>query len=110
MKTKTVNEVLREAREYITDPARWTIGRLERADGSCCALGAVARFSGCAGYYPNDPEVDSPLYTEAVGVLGEHSRDAKEKFSSDVKVFRTNDQHGHEAVLEMFDRAIEATS
>ena len=93
---------LREARALIEDPERWTTREYARdAEGGAlddgaepaavcwCAVGALDRVTG-----------------EPVDLLHDPAYRLLAKVAS-YEVTRTNDRHGHAAVLRMYDRAIE---
>lgn len=92
-------EVLREARELIADPERWTRGAGARdANGSSvhpraeeavrwCAIGAIDR-------------ADPSIISDALDALHAVTRG---------EVETVNDRGGHKRVLALFDRAIRAT-
>jgi hypothetical protein len=98
-------QVLRRAREIISDPGRWTQGTFARdEDGnSCdprddfacrwCALGAVTKAAVILG-------ADDGIGSGAVDLLYEAQPLAT--------VVAINDIQGHEAILALFDRALEA--
>lgn len=98
--------VLRDARELISDPKRWTKGYEARdrrgdtvwagdKDAVCwCALGAVARATGRASI--------SGIWSEAAT----HALDLIAFKTRSVGPAALNDRYGHEAVLAMFDAAI----
>ena len=95
-------EVLIKARELISDPNNWTAHAYARdakgerveinSPAACkfCALGAVQRVIG----RPHDPS----LSRKAWNALHEQT--------SDYSVASVNDNEGHAAVMEMFDKAI----
>jgi hypothetical protein len=97
----SVTEVLRSARELITDRKNWTQGhfvRVREDGGECfCAEGAIDRVLYLADVETNWREFYRPLRT----VIGSpyHS------------IVLWNDQDGrtHEEVLAAFDKAIELT-
>lgn len=94
-------ETLKAARDLISDPARWTQGRLARTkyQNACepqskyaecfCAWGAVAKVSGGI----ENPEVDKVL------------QDICSKYAG-MYVAAFNDTHTHAEVLALFDAAI----
>jgi hypothetical protein len=102
-------EILRAARERITPKGRWTTDAYARragdeaADplGKCavrwCAIGALVREEGVAG-----------LWVERPGNVGaDFLRDAAREIFGLSSPTTVNDEIGHDAVLQMYDRAIE---
>ncbi len=101
--SKSALTVLREARELISDPKRWTQGAISRdASGGeiapsseravCwCSLGAIERIAEAGSYFATSAYY--LLYLQAEKANG-------------LSVSSTNDELGHEAVLRMFDAAI----
>lgn len=111
----TVFENLIRARGVISIPERWTQGHFARyACGagtsptsqfaSCfCALGAVERVMGCRAYRSKEVE----LLAESVGDKEQLPSDDNLRGNAVFNLVHTfNDNHSHEDVLSMFDRAI----
>jgi hypothetical protein len=103
--TETV-EILRQARELISDPAHWTQGEYARdADGNfaavydpaavCfCSLGAIAKVM-------NISDPDAVSLFEPAEILDDIC------FAKcGVKAYGFNDSHTHAEVLSLFDAAI----
>ncbi len=99
-----VLKLLTEARELITDPARWTQNVMARnaagdkvhhcsTDATCwCGLGAMYRVT----YHQATSE--NPVWVKAVTLL---------RANCTTRMMVTeNDSKGHEAMLTAFDRAI----
>jgi len=103
---KTAAQVLREARELISDPERWAQGAwAKNAPGhsvqtrapeavSWCAAGAIYR---CAGNSDLSIDTRELLYDVIGSNISPDSGHVIAEF---------NDTHTHAEVLEMFDRAI----
>jgi hypothetical protein len=101
-------ETLIKARALIADPAHWTTGDFARRalsgysvdihspSAKCfCALGALARVRG-----PNNGGIfEGPAYPNL-------SAAARQLFNRSIPY--VNDHLGHDAVLKMFDKAIES--
>lgn len=109
-------EILTKARELIADPERWATGELARDAGghkvppdspsACrwCAYGALQNFA--------DDRDAGPLLDAAEGRLADAACDvlnATPEFDEDADclIAHVNDDLGHAATLQMFDRAIE---
>jgi hypothetical protein len=93
-------DVLRAAREYISDPARWTQGIIGRSDGSRCAVGAL---KDAAGHGPKSVGWHSPPSGCGAAVTGAYA--ALERVAGEPPPL-FNDSHTHAEVLAAFDRAI----
>ncbi len=106
---KTI-DALKAAKARIENPANWTrgwfardhrgedCGSLSHMAVSWCALGTLYRTAGD----------DAPLRHEMISALWSAASEMSDSlllFPQDV-----NDMRGHEAVLEMYDRAIAAES
>lgn len=103
--SKQVVEDLKAARELISDPKRWTQGVSARDalgesvssgsdDATCfCAIGALTRVTGDF----------SDRYYAARAYLWSF---VSNKYGTGVAVADVNDEHGHTAVLEVFDKGI----
>lgn len=94
-------EVLKRAREMITDVNRWTThAAARRADGSrtCSACDDAVQFCGAGSLWraANELGVDGPTVAELSSFLS----------SDGLSLVVVNDNQGHAAVLEMYDRAI----
>ena len=102
----TTLEILRAARELISDPARWTQGAFARSfsgenlaygndpRATCwCAYGVLEKISGEKQFYsaPGHTELNNSCFTES------------EKLFS---VPAINDNGTHKDVLALYDRAI----
>lgn len=114
----TAVEILRDARELIAEPTRWTTDRLARVTTDpesndfhdaypdandphavCwCALGALCKAAGLGSWH--DLKQSSVAYA-AFGLLDAEARGRGFNAPADL-----NDALGHQAVLEMFDAAI----
>lgn len=118
---------LREARDYIADPNHFTTGVRWSSDGNRnCAIGAIERAYGITG------ELDWKVYKacnfgpemtflslaakELLAELASETMRWAEKlgdgrpgceFSDQYYIALLNNEVGHEAVVRMFDRAIE---
>ena len=95
---KTVKQILIEARELISDPARWTQGEMARdKNGDACIISHGIAF--CSIGAINHVGILQPLKKDA----------AYEVLRSVVRTYVSewNDTHAHEEVLAAFDRAIE---
>jgi hypothetical protein len=89
-------EVLRAAREYISDPKRWHQGSFTNGAGAVCAAGACALAANGSVVLPYEGESG-----RAVRAL------TKAAFTLfDVTPEHVNDDIGYVEVLAMFDRAI----
>jgi len=100
----TTVEILRAAREKISDPSRWTrltyardqLGAEVDADDKSavcfCSMGAI--YSVTSDDFCGQNRAVSLLYNAAHEISGSRS------------VVRVNDNLGHEAVVRMFDLAI----
>lgn len=93
-------DILRGAREIISDPSRWCQGTLENGAGQVCALGAIARSSDAVGRRYAEDDV---MRAVAQKMLREKT---PALCSSIHPAACVNDFMGHEATLEMFDTAI----
>jgi len=105
----TTVEILEAARDLIANPARWTQGDFARDEGGVgvnadngdavcwCAVGGVRKVAESIGelYEPNIllDRASGELYPE-----------------SESNVVWVNDRLGHDAVLRVYDRAIELAS
>ena len=93
----TTVEILRAARELISDPARWTRGK----------YGATATGNHVRG---DDPQaIRWCAYGAIEKVVGNSSWDAEMILSEAAHphvVIHINDELGHAAVLDLYDRAI----
>lgn len=99
--------ILREARDLISDPARWTRHELARdKDGNAvhptseeatcwCAQGALAKVHGRENY----------LSSRSYALLSSH---ASPQWRFRAEPSYVNDCNGHQATLAMYDRAIAA--
>lgn len=102
---KKVCEILKKARELITDPEHWTRDTYARdAEGEYCnmnspraakfcALGAIRRVSNSMslGYLDSDARVAMDMLARKIG---------------GPSIAQFNDHHTHEEVLAKFDGAI----
>lgn len=100
-------EILRAARERISDPERWTTEAYARdrdgsgtepqqADAVCwCAVGAFLAEQGLAPRVGDDPHRSNPVLDLLIEAAGHRP------------VAAVNDKDGHAAVLALYDRAIE---
>lgn len=86
---RSVADVLRAARERISDPERWLQGSM-RDGNRCCALQALIDAQ------PDSFDEDWLPYRLLGAAMG-----------SDGDVGGFNDLHSHDEVLAAFDRAIE---
>lgn len=105
----SVVEILRSAKNIISDPAHWTcetyardagareIGVECRAAISFCSIGALARALGV-----NTREAED---SDAYGNLEAAAEEQGYPYPHDL-----NDKAGHARAMEMFDRAIELAS
>jgi hypothetical protein len=106
----TAAEVLREARDLIADPARWTRGAIARtiegvklddpADPDAtawCASAALRRVAGSS---------DCQAIVEARELLARHCSGSMHVPGPTTRIVCENDAAGHEAVLEAFSAAI----
>ena len=96
-------QVLRKARELISDPARWTQGAYARDESgfevsstweaACCwcALGAIIKTA-------REMKARVGVTTDVISTLYRHSAGRP--------VFEVNDKEGHAAVLALFDKAL----
>jgi hypothetical protein len=106
--TTTPKDVLVAARKLIEDPAHWTQGSYARdaagnkvsensPKATCwCTMGALYKVSGCHGVFTG-------AGGRAIEVL---ARAAWDEYHRGVVVL--NDQFGHKAVMQVFDKAIVA--
>lgn len=104
----TAAEVLRQARDLIADPARWTKGANARsADGftassshdavKWCAVGALHRVAG----------IDYSALCSAREILSRHSGVYDRTLSDSGRIVVMNDNaRDHDEVLRIFDTAI----
>lgn len=100
-------EILKAARNLISDPARWTQGEYARdakgyhalATEECatcwCALGAILKMT----------KRENDVYRPVVAQLAQHCRAVDTPAPWAVSTF--NDTHTHGEVLALFDTAIE---
>lgn len=107
-----VKEALAKARDLIKDPNRWTRNMYARdrtgnyaspnsPDAICwCAIGAVHHVFGTR------PQTQSEMTDEQMKAFTALVNTAT--LMHDTLPDRVNDRLGHAAVLELFDRAIEA--
>jgi hypothetical protein len=117
MTTKTVHQVLVEAKALIEDKAHWTQlyyataanGRAVDANNenaTCfCSVGAVYRVLDL-NENMSPPEIWRTPHPNAIAAL---NRAAMELFEGNCGIVMVNDRNGHEAVMQVFDRAIQAT-
>lgn len=119
----TPKELLTKARELITERSNWTMSVLHDAvSGSYCALGALYAADGETGQtflkhavYPysynwettEGPEKD--LLRAAHSILDD-AVTVKYPERHGWHIWHVNDGMGHEATLEVFDKAIELAS
>lgn len=95
-------DILKGARELLSDPAKWTKGKMaSNADGrECfCALGAMKSAAGV--------QLFSLDYSdELVTAVSDFRKSLSQQWDDSIVNF--NDHHGtkHEHVLAVFDRAI----
>lgn len=93
-------EVLTQARELISDPARWTRGYMarnksgdavsEKSPGAVCWC-SIGAMMAVAGSFPNEIYLAWDVLEQLTGVG---------------LLAYFNDNHTHEQVMEMFDAAI----
>ena len=109
METK---EILQKARDLITDPAKWTTGffardvegRIQAANKEStvcwCAWGAIQKVVGSDTFKRMD---NLHLWDTLWNATGE-----PDYGSASHVIWSYNDNHTHEEVLAVFDKAIEA--
>src|ERR1700743_869307 len=97
----TYLEILKDARELIADPSRWTQDSYARdvdgkttdpinPDAVCwCAVGAIMKVKGSVG---------SVIIQRPLGPLAE--------YTNGTSLISFNDNHTHAEVLSVFDRSI----
>lgn len=107
--TKTTYQILSQAKELILDPNHWTITYLARtSDGrpaqpksseaaQFCAIGALMRAADISVYDTHDNYTKGYMDAAIALARGAHSQ----------PISYINDIEGHEAVLKLYDRAIE---
>lgn len=102
MNKREIARKLFAAKKYIEDHG-WTHGRLERDDGSVCALGAIKKIEDI----PLGRENDIVERSEAAQYLSNYIYDHSERFYDrwSHAAWQYNDATSREAVLEMFERA-----
>lgn len=89
-------EILRQARELISDPEQWTQGAYCEDGKRWCGAGAILHVIGAPDYLSNFiPEGILNVLTRAYPPSGLGH------------LLRVNDDENHSAVLAVFDRAIE---
>ena len=98
MKTKTIDQILRKARKYLTDPRHWTQGAYFSGRRNC-AIGAVYR---AGGYHADDMD-GSPSDELTRATLRCLERTARVK---SLEWWNDNPRRTHTQVLRLFDRAI----
>ena len=107
--------ILKTARELISDQSRWTVGSFARTeDGKPCSVANPAAYqfcsSGAVQKAISGRELKLKGYSEAMFYLRagiqELVKDGVfQNVSSSIMV--VNDMFGHQAVMQMYDRAIE---
>lgn len=93
---KTTLEVLTEGRTFLSDRSNWMQGNLEDGRGRYCAVGAI-----CSRDYIMYDQSLHPASDEAWKAL---DRAAQDLYG--VRAPIVNDDHGYEAVMRVYDRAI----
>jgi hypothetical protein len=114
MSNSEVHALLVQARETISDPARWCQGSLAQDHNGrpvnpifdpdeavrWCAKGALLKHR---------PAYDA-LACEALDKLSDAARSMRTSSTRLQPVVHVNDKRGHVAVIEMYNRAIAATA
>lgn len=99
-------EKLEAARDHIANPEHWTTLGRRTPDGQNCALGAVE-----TAYGQTAPEKEltpaDDKYAPEITMLARATGDPNWEESPQYAIANFNNRHGHQAVIEMFNRAIE---
>lgn len=97
-----VLQILQDARQLLSDPARWCKDALE-SNGAVCARGAL--FNARKGYSLSWDGWPSKVHARADRFLAKHIPPA---FGGSLPFFNNSDSTTHADVLALFDRAIAA--
>jgi hypothetical protein len=110
MSENLVTQIIREARSLIANPDSWTEGQLattaagengdpcDREAARFCAFGALVKV---AYEISNDNDVAMHFAQSAITTMFGPGRSDPEQ------LYEINDDEGREAVLELFDKALE---
>lgn len=102
----TTLEVLKNARDLISDPNRWCQQyHARKADGcptSICSPEACRRCARGAVLKAGRFDLKTTDYA-----MNRLYRAGHELFDSEISIAEINDEMGHEAILKCFDRAIQ---
>lgn len=108
-------QVLHEAHELLSDPEHWWEGELTNGTNGIqsgtawCALGAVSKVCGIDGYnYPDARQLPNSQYVNPTAAEVAHLLDATadEMFADAENMIEVNDNLGYEAVMRVFNKAI----
>lgn len=95
----TTIEILKKARELLSDPARWCQNKYKDGDKRCMA-GALAESAGCNIL----PAVDDAL--EAIEIKLEYITSAEALRLEHIPTFNDAPERTHAEILQRFDEAI----
>jgi len=98
----TTKEILQAARDLISDPKKWTVGKLETFNGSVCAIGAINRALGLV-----NSESESFIRPENARAIAALAAVIDPTVEPAKAVWNYNDSMPHHCVIEAFDAAIE---
>lgn len=91
-------DVLRRAKEILSDPARWYKGNYNGPNGSMCALQAIRRGSGAFDILDENERTETAR-DALIAVLGF-------RYGDEVGIWNDNKATTHADLIDAFDRAI----